>query len=181
MEVAAVKFVEGRETERFVTLVDPGERIPYEATAVHGITAAMVRGKPRAEQVLQDFKVFIENSVLVAHYAAFDLRIVNDELQRVRLSLLKNAHVCTRNLARAHLNLHSYRLEDVARHLGVLKRAQEHRALGDVLLVAAVYHKLQEHAGRAVETIPVATRSAAKGTRSARVSRPARSRRAVRS
>lgn len=52
---------------------------------------------------------------------------------------MKNAHVCTRNLARAHLDLYSYRLEDVARHLGVLKTAQKHRALGDVMLAAAVH------------------------------------------
>lgn len=53
VEIAAIKFVNGREVDRLVSLVDPGERIPYDATAVHGITTAMVRGKLLAAAVYQ--------------------------------------------------------------------------------------------------------------------------------
>jgi DNA polymerase III epsilon subunit family exonuclease len=148
VEIAAIKFVDGCEAGRLVSLVDPQEHIPSAATAVHGITAAMVRGKPRAAEVLKEFRAFIEGAVLVAHYAAFDLRIVNDELQRARLPLLKNAHVCTRNLSRRHLpNLWDHKLATVARHLNLMKGQQEHRALGDALLVAGIYHRLVGDSG----------------------------------
>ena len=144
VEIAAIRYHDGVEFDRFVTLVDPGVRIPYEATAVHGITDRMVKGSPKAAEVLKRFHEVIDGAVLVAHYAAFDLRIVNAELERVRLPLLSNRHVCTRNLARVHLDIYSFKLEEVARHLGVRKGPQQHRALGDALLAAAVFHKLQE-------------------------------------
>lgn len=143
VEIAAVKFIQGREVKRLVSLVNPGVPIPYQATAIHGITDRMVRGQPRAAEVLEPFLAFIEGATLTAHYASFDLRILADELRRARLPMIENACVCTCELARRHLrDLWDHKLRTVARHLKLLNGRQEHRALGDALLAAGIYHKL---------------------------------------
>ena len=45
-EVAALRIVDGRITERFVSLVNCGVRIPAEITALTGISQAMVNQAP---------------------------------------------------------------------------------------------------------------------------------------
>lgn len=139
VELAGVRYEHGREVSRFSTLVDPGCSIPREASAIHGITDAMVRGAPRARTAIRDFLEFARGAVLIAHNASFDVRMLNQELARAGLPRLEVACLCTRNLARRKVpGLWDYRLETVARKLHLTKHSQEHRALGDALLVGGL-------------------------------------------
>ena len=53
VEVGAVRFrLDGNDTATFQQLIDPNIPIPPEVQRVHGITDAMVRGKPAIEHVL---------------------------------------------------------------------------------------------------------------------------------
>src|SRR5262245_47812909 len=47
IEIAVVHFDQGKVAARHELLVDPGIPIPAEASAVHGISDADVKGKPR--------------------------------------------------------------------------------------------------------------------------------------
>jgi len=163
VELAAIRYENGKEVDRFVTLIDPGVSIPYEATAIHGITNAMVRGKPKAKEVLRKFQDLLDGAVFVAHNASFDLRMINGELRRAGLPLLTCNHVCTRNLARRHLQeLFNYKLSTVARELRVTNKERAHRALGDALTVGDIFHKLMGKANveiPATKRAPVASRT----------------------
>lgn len=64
-------------------LVDPGRPIPPAATAVHGITDAMVRGRPRFEAFAPRLRaLFAPDTVFVAYNAGFDLCVLNSEFAR---------------------------------------------------------------------------------------------------
>ncbi|MCC5974886.1 MAG: DNA polymerase III subunit epsilon, partial [Rubellimicrobium sp.] len=75
VQIAAVRIVNGRRVEGEIldTLVNPGRPIPPGATAVHGITDAMVTEAPPATEALRSFHRFAQGAVLVAHNAPFDL------------------------------------------------------------------------------------------------------------
>ncbi len=130
VELAAVRVEEGKRDE-FSFLLDPGIPIPEGARRVHGISDAMVAGKPRLEQVLPDFLEFIAGGVLVAHNAPFDIGFLAVGLQRAGLPLIGAPVLDSLELARTLLpGPVNYKLETLVRFLR-LPGHDAHRALGD--------------------------------------------------
>lgn len=72
MEVAAIRFVDGEISDRFVTLVNPNQSIPPMITKITGITNQMVANKPFEKEILDDLILFIGKDPLVAHNINFD-------------------------------------------------------------------------------------------------------------
>ncbi|HEX2066851.1 MAG TPA: 3'-5' exonuclease [Candidatus Thermoplasmatota archaeon] len=72
-----------RELSRWTELVDPGRRIPAAATAIHGITPAMVAGKPRFAHFAPRLRALVgPRTVFMAYNAGFDLGVLNLEFAR---------------------------------------------------------------------------------------------------
>lgn len=74
----------------FTTLVDPGVPIPAEATAVHGITDAMVKGAPAPAEAIRRLQQVAlvdasEAEILVGHNIAYDLTVIEREAARAGL------------------------------------------------------------------------------------------------
>jgi len=135
---AAVPFVDGVVGEAFVTLVDPGLPIPPSATAVHGITDAMVAGAPGVERVLDALDGRLRDHVVAGHGVAFDVAILDRERRLRGLPPLPNPALDTRGLAAAlHPEWPDYELESVAARLGV-DVVGRHTAEGDALTAGRV-------------------------------------------
>ncbi|WP_245568889.1 3'-5' exonuclease [Desulfobacter curvatus] len=77
ISIGAVRIVNGRilTGEKFDRLIDPKINIPLESEKIHGINGEMVKGKPDIQEVLPLFCKFSEDTVLVAHNAAFDMKM----------------------------------------------------------------------------------------------------------
>ena len=76
--LGAVRILNGRllAGETFESLVDPQRSLPEASVAVHGITRDMLAGQPTIDTVLPRFRRFAEDTVLVGHNAAFDMRFL---------------------------------------------------------------------------------------------------------
>ena len=131
-EVAALRIVDGVVTERFVTLVNCGARVPYEVTALTGITQQMIHGAPPVAKVLPQLLDFIGTDVLAAHNASFDAKFLLAESQRQGLSPQHRGLICSLKLARRMLPGHSsYRLSGLAHALNIRYSSAAHRAEAD--------------------------------------------------
>jgi len=75
VEIGAVRIEPGLRLEEiaFDLLLNPGRRIPPRATRVHGISDAMVAGRPGVHEGLARFRAFVGEAVLAAHSADLDL------------------------------------------------------------------------------------------------------------
>ncbi len=82
VELAAVRFSEGKKPDSFSTLVNPGVPIPEEASAVNRITDEMLKDQPKIANVLQSFSEFCGRDVLVAHNAIFDFQFLSVALEK---------------------------------------------------------------------------------------------------
>jgi DNA polymerase-3 subunit epsilon len=100
VEIGAVKFDLSGECYEFQSLVNPCESIWPGATEIHGITDDMVRNAPRAAGVLPGLLNFMRGCVFLAHNATFDVKMIANELARLRMDAPDNPVVCTIRLAR---------------------------------------------------------------------------------
>src|SRR5690349_10646944 len=76
VEIAIVHFDRGEVTARHALLVDPGIPIPAEASAVHGISDADVKGKPKWDAVAKEIIELLRGRIPVAYNANFDRAFV---------------------------------------------------------------------------------------------------------
>ncbi|NMF87288.1 3'-5' exonuclease [Aromatoleum petrolei] len=127
--------------ESFEQLVDPCRYLSPESVQIHGITQEMLKNQPTIEAVLPAFHAFAEDTVLIAHNAAFDMRFLQlkEEATGIRFdqpvldTLLLSAVI--------HPNQESHRLEAIAERLN-LPILGRHTALGDAIVTAEVFLKM---------------------------------------
>ena len=143
IQIGAARIVNSKllRQECFEQLVDPERQIPAATIPIHGITEAMVRGQPRIGEVLPAFHVFAQDTVLVAHNAAFDMRFL--QLQEANTGLVFHQPVLDTLLLSAvvHPNQTSHRLEAIAERFNITVLGR-HTALGDAMVTAEVWLRL---------------------------------------
>ncbi|MBT4154489.1 MAG: hypothetical protein HOE56_02560 [Candidatus Marinimicrobia bacterium] len=76
IEIAAIRFVDGEITERFVHLINPERPISGMITEITGISNKMVRNAPTEETIIDDFLYFLGDDPLVAHNIHFDVQFL---------------------------------------------------------------------------------------------------------
>ena len=143
IQIAAVRIVNGKllRHENFDQLVDPKRNIPAITIPIHGITPEMVRGQPTIDKVLPAFHQFAQDTVLVAHNAAFDMRCLQVK-EKVTGMVFDHPVMDTLLLsAVVHPNQESHRLEAITErfNINILGR---HTALGDAMATAEVFMRL---------------------------------------
>lgn len=139
-EVAAVNFRGPERLGSLAELINPGGPIPLEVSRIHGITDPMVKDSPPFGAVAPRLLALLENSVIVAHNAEFDLGFLEAEFERVGLRFPKLRVVDTLALARKNWKFASYRLGNIAAELGI-PNGNWHRALGDVEMTRAIFER----------------------------------------
>ncbi len=140
VQIGAVAIRRGTvaSAETFERLVDPGAPIPPASTAIHHITSAMVRGKPRFAEVWPAFETFASERVLVGHSIGFDLAVLAAEAGRAGIQWRKPRSLCVRLLAATvNSRLPDYSLEAIASWLGIAISGR-HEALGDARSAADI-------------------------------------------
>ena len=80
-EIGAIKVENGKIIDTFSQLINPERPIPEKITNLTGITDDMVKDKPTIGEIINDFKEFIKDHVLVAHNASFDVGFIREKFK----------------------------------------------------------------------------------------------------
>jgi len=116
----------------YATLIHPGRPIPAESSAIHGIFDTDIRDSPTIDDILPDIIAFLDNAVIIAHHANFDLRFLNKRLHRKAAILLRNPWIDTMMLYGAWRRKPlQYSLDEVAGNCGVVTGDRRHDARRD--------------------------------------------------
>jgi DNA polymerase III subunit epsilon len=143
IQIGATRIVNGKllRQESFEQLVHPGKPIPAASIPIHGITDEMVRGSPPITAVLPAFHAFAQDTVLVAHNAAFDMKFLQLLEGRTGLSFKQPVLDTLLLSAVAQPSQESHRLEAIAERFDITVLGR-HTALGDALVTAEVLLRL---------------------------------------
>lgn len=140
IEVGAVRVRNGRITDCFQSLIDPGVMLPDKITQLTGITQEELAAAPGPEQVIPELLAFLGDDVILGHSVMFDYSFLKKEA--VNQGLWKTEQnamgLDTLKLARVLLpELPSRRLTDLCAYYQIEHHA--HRALGDAESTAGLY------------------------------------------
>lgn len=142
VEIGAVELVNHLPTGRtFHVYLNPERDMPKEAEAIHGLSSAFLRDKPRFKDKLTDFLEFVAEDVLVIHNASFDMSFLNSELAHCEITAIAPHRVIdTLLLARKAHPMASNSLDALCRRYGIdNSKRTKHGALLDAELLAEVY------------------------------------------
>ena len=137
-ELALLQWRDGRVLATFHSLVNPGRLISRAASAVNGITDSMVEQAPYFHELSGDITKFLQDAVLVAHNATFDISFLNAHLLGINLDPLDQTVIDTLALARRCYKFPSNSLGNIAKTLEI-PVSDEHRALGDVKTTIKIF------------------------------------------
>ncbi|WP_428023874.1 3'-5' exonuclease [Arcobacter sp.] len=131
IEIGAVKLKNGEIIDSYESLVYAKEVPPY-IQEVTNITPEMLKDAPVLKTVLEEFKIFLEDDVFVAHDIKFDYRFISESFKKYNLGELQNRKLCTIDLAKRTIEAQRYGL-DFLKDLLHIDIDTQHRAYSDAL------------------------------------------------
>ena len=142
IEIGAIKYCLGEETERFQAFVKTDAALSSDVTRLTGITSEDVAHGVDIEEALNVFLDFIDYEPLVIHNAQFDLAFLKNALELCDMDEIENTVLDTLQLARKRLpSLSSHKLEVLARYFDI-DCDSFHRAIDDCAVTREVFVSL---------------------------------------
>ncbi len=137
--------------DQFYNVVNPGVGVPASTVVIHGLRPNDVQGAEPTAKVLNEFRAFVGDAVLVGHFIGIDGHVLRKEFAEIGASL-HNALLCT---ARTHKwivtqerysedhfdKLEKIDLASLAKMYGI-EVQQAHHALDDAFVTARLWQKM---------------------------------------
>ena len=143
-EIGALKVRGGEIIEEFTTLVNPKKSIPLEVYRIHKISDDALKDAPFFEGIAESLLKFLDDSVICAYNADFDMSFLNYELMRIKQPLLQLPTIDILRLAKKTVKIPRYNLATVAAYFNIKIEGDVHRALTDAKLAFKVFCSLKE-------------------------------------
>ncbi|MDD6056135.1 MAG: 3'-5' exonuclease [Helicobacteraceae bacterium] len=129
IEIGAIKIQNGKIIDTFESFIFC-EHLPEYITNITGITAQMLENAPKIHKVLESFKLFLNDSIFVAHNVDFDYNFLSASLEKNGFGFLYNPKICTIKLAKKTIPAPRYSLGFLNEFLNI-NNTNLHRALQD--------------------------------------------------
>jgi len=150
IEIGAVKIKDLKITDSFEFLIYAKD-VPKYVERVTGINQEMLKNEASQKEILKKFRLFLGDSVFVAHAADFDYNFLAHQFQKENLGSLLNRFLCTLTLAQKTIKASRYGLKYLMEELN-FPQETHHRALGDAKTTARLFLKCLENLPDEIET-----------------------------
>lgn len=137
IEIAAIRYRKGIECEKFFTLIKPPVDISSRITKITGITNEMVKNCPPIESVIHNFYGFIQNSILVAYNASFDLNFLHHNAAKENLLITNNVIDALQVCRKLYPDFDNHKLCTVCENFKI-DLTNAHRARNDARATAKI-------------------------------------------
>ena len=134
IEIGAVMFQDGKIIDHFESFVECAF-LPKYITKITGIEPIDLVGAPSRLEVLTKLRVFLEDTIFVAHNANFDYGFLNHSFDRFGLGTIGNQTLCSIDLAKRTIKSERYGLAYLNEFLEIGTEVH-HRAYSDALTTA---------------------------------------------
>lgn len=143
VEIGCVEMVDRMLTgNHFHVYINPERDMPVEAFNVHGLSEEFLSDKPVFATIAQDFANYIDGGELIIHNAAFDMKFLDHELEKVGLKSLTSqcSVIDSLKVARDMYPGQRNSLDALCKRLGIDNSKRTlHGALLDSEILAQVY------------------------------------------
>ncbi|MGL5574539.1 MAG: exonuclease domain-containing protein [Sarcina sp.] len=125
-------------------LINPETYFNKTNVDIHGITENMVKESPAFPVIWKNiFDIIDEKTLVIAHNAAFDIRLLQKLIAIYKCEYKEFDYLCTQNLYRSNIKLDAYNLKAVGIHIG--ETFEHHKAVDDSLVcLKAFLHVINE-------------------------------------
>ena len=131
-------------TQKFETLINPGQPIPYFIQTMTGITDKMVADAPAFKDVAEKIYTILHDKIFIAHNVNFDYSFIKSHLKECGYEW-NSQKLCTVRLSRKILpGYPSYSLGKLCQSLGI-KINDRHRAGGDAAATVKIFQLLLQN------------------------------------
>lgn len=146
LELAAIRYEQGRIIGELSTLIDAGEPVPPFITQLTGIHEGDQWGAPSFNGVARELMCLLEGAVFVAHNVGFDYGFIAAEYGRLDQDFVV-PQLCTVKLARyLYPGYRSYKLSSVIERHNI-EVENRHRAYDDAAALVSFYELARREHG----------------------------------
>ena len=100
IEIAAVRFRNGHEVDRYEQLIAVDYELPAFITELTGITDEMLKGCPHIDTAIREFEQFISDDLIIGHNVNFDIRFLSFAYKTHLQTELSNQCIDTMRISR---------------------------------------------------------------------------------
>jgi DNA polymerase III subunit epsilon len=136
--IAAVTVENGQIVNSAYSLIRPPVlQFDYWNTKIHGLTVKDVADKPTFAELWHRLRPHLENKVVIAHNAVFDIGVLRSMLDEYGLPHPRFQYVCTVDIARrVWTDVENYKLATLAERFAIV--FEHHNALHDARTCALI-------------------------------------------
>ena len=150
VELSMLEIVNGKYTGSFFhSYFNPIIKVSEGAQSIHKLTNDRLKDEPLFESKVEDIIKFISHSKIVAHNSNFDMRMLNNELNRYGWESYSNEYfIDTLKLSRQLFQGEKNNLDALCKRFNIQSNRLNngiHSALEDTFLLFEVYKKLMDH------------------------------------
>lgn len=140
-EICIALLKDGKVIDKFTSLVNPEQDIPYHITTLTGIDNEMVANAPLFSEIAEKIESFTQDAIFVAHNVSFDYNVIRGEF-RMLGQHYNRKKLCTVRLSRKLIPGHlSYSLGRLCNAINI-PHLNRHRAEGDVDATVILFQRL---------------------------------------
>jgi DNA polymerase-3 subunit epsilon len=144
IEVGAVLVENGKITDKFQSLMNPGKKIPAFIENYTGITNKMLTKAPDNSEAMTNLLRFIGKTPLIAHNASFDSKFLEHELKLIGKTALQPIACSLLVARRLYQEAPNHKLQTLIEMNQIKVSGDFHRALADAEMTAHLWIKMRE-------------------------------------